>query len=168
MFVPYRLFFTCTAKFETSDEKPFGHEGKSGGKTFAGHCMDSTYIFYLFIINNSGLLSAVSLLGSSKKYLKLILQNRKVMSCVWVNKINERGRNFYNSSTSKHLLCCQVPTFSHHFTFQFLKPLATKPSSAVATFIWDGAYIYILVYKICCIVNNTTYIWVIFCTSGYW
>ena len=61
-----------------------------------------------------------------------------------IPKINLRisvARWFYFKNISRctvlrisNLLCCQVSTFSHYFTFQFLKPLTTKPSSTMVTF----------------------------------
>jgi hypothetical protein len=40
-----------------------------GGRRFAGHCINNTYIFYLFITNDIGLLSVVPLLGAVKNIL---------------------------------------------------------------------------------------------------
>ena len=89
------------------------------------------------------------------------------MDCDSENRENERGGGFYQRSTLRHALYCQVLTFSHHFTFHFLNLYTKLPSSMRVTFMWHGTSTYIFVWKVFSIVNNTKYKWIIFFINAY-
>ena len=60
------------------------------------------------------------------------------------------------------MLCCQVLISSHQFTFRFLNLFAMKPGRATIASVRDGTYVCTLVWRVCCVVSNTGYSWIIF------
>jgi len=72
----------------------------------------------------------------------------RLVDCDREKNGNERGRGYCDRSTSRHVLYCQLLTFSYY---------SSVPKPVTVMFMWEGISVSILVRKVCRTVNNTTY-----------
>jgi hypothetical protein len=142
----------------------------------AGHVIFFSYLSLMLTVFNVVVIGAVRLteinllknkssvknwkVTLSRKFLRLSLLSPTFSiqpQTVTENTIVMKKAESRTKAALRDTRC--VFKYLQHFTFRFLNPQGTKPSSAIVTLMCDGTSDRILVGNVSCIDNTTTYFW---------